>query len=121
MKILKGFLCITLLIYIAIIIVFHFNDTTHFLDSKINSTVNISISNDGYFKIENRYIYTDGTKNYIYVLESLNNDLYSQKSCRKYEIIQIGSSYKLLNQTFTKFTAVYLDITFPHRSHYNLY
>lgn len=121
MKVLKGFLCIILLIYIATIIVFHFNDHTHFMDTKINSTVNISLSDDGYFKIENRYIYTDGTKNYIYILESINNDLYSQKSCRKYEIVQMGTSYQLLNQTFTKFTAVYLDIDFPHHSHYNLY
>lgn len=121
MKIIKGFLCITLLIYIATIIVFHFNDQTHFMDTKIKSTVNISISDDGCFKIENRYIYTDGTKNYIYVLESLNNELYSQKSCHKHEIVQMGTSYKFLNQTLTKFTAVYLDISFPHHAHYNLY
>lgn len=121
MKYLKRALCLALAAYLAAVIIFHFNDASHFLDAKIVAAVNILSGEDGCFKIDRRYIYHDDAGEYIYILENVSGGLYNQKICRRYAILPEGGLYRFADATISKFTAVSVDIASPDRRCYSLY
>ncbi len=109
MKYIKYIISVTLIFYLLFTIIFHFNDTYHFLDIKIASSTNVLTDSNGLFYITDDYIYSNEGKTFIYILENTNTVLYNKKICIRYEIQKNDQLFHLLNSDVKRFTVVKLS------------